>query len=117
MSDENDDVTNVVVLPLGAQRTTRNEFRGIAIARNDKMSCQHASCVLDPSRQELQCKKCGAEIDPYKWLEQHCVGPLNWLCNLMRERERLQAEVDALEKERDRLKSSVTGLRKRRGGM
>lgn len=63
-----------------------------------RASCPHKAVLVWPKEPILECKTCGAVVDPYQWIRNRCD---DWA--MMRdakkfERDQLQSEIDGLKK-------------------
>lgn len=62
------DESNVVAFPKEAKPTLQAEPRDLTCR---KRICGHSRCVIRELEPILECKDCGAFIDPYEWMRKN----------------------------------------------
>lgn len=67
--------------------------------------CAHLYVLVDAGARELECKSCGASVDPIAWIDILARDP-EWIRHARREKEALVKEVDSLKDEVKKLKAA-----------
>jgi hypothetical protein len=79
-------------------------------------ACRHQSLTVDPKKRTVECKRCGAVVDPFDALLTVAAdwdGYAMWVRAAKRDRELLLKEVDELKRQRRNLRAQVRRADKR----
>jgi hypothetical protein len=71
-----------------------------------KAQCEHKAITIDSSEPVIECRDCGAIVDPYRWIRDRCRDWSRWIDNeqyrqreMRDETKRLQAALRLVRKE------------------
>jgi hypothetical protein len=85
---------------------------GTSRKRGKYSYCQHAHALIDENARQLECRTCGAQLDPIAWIVKLAHEP-SWLLGLRTETRQLRQEVEELKAEITRLRATRNRLKKK----
>lgn len=94
MDDETPSNVVALQLPRPSARLKRLDFT------DPRARCQHEKVEIWPNQPRIECKACGALVDPYDWLRKHCREWQRMEDDLEAERQNVRDEIEELKKAR-----------------
>ena len=105
MTDETDDPDTEKVVDLFPE-VDRPPLQVSHTFSSDK--CKHRNCTLDEVIRLCVCSECGARLEPFDWLVEHCGADWTryWATHV-----RVRKDIERLANEREDLKREVKNLK------